>query len=73
MGEKLKSPVLLVHGMGFRDSKHINYWGRIPARLEENGCEIYYGNQDSNGTVASNGAFLAEKIKEIITFGFCKF
>lgn len=66
MGEKLNYPVLLVHGMGFRDSKHINYWGRIPARLEENGCEIYYGNQDSNGTVASNGAFLAEKIKEII-------
>lgn len=66
MSEKLKYPVLLVHGMGFRDSKYLNYWGRIPAKLEENGCEIYYGNQDSNGTVESNGAYLAEKIREII-------
>lgn len=66
MKETLKYPVLLVHGMGFRDSKYINYWGRIPAKLEENGCKIYYGNQDSNGTVESNGTFLAEKIKKII-------
>lgn len=64
--EALRYPVLLVHGMGFRDSKHLNYWGRIPAKLEENGCTVYYGNQDSNGTVESNGAFLAKRIKEII-------
>lgn len=66
MSENLKYPVLLVHGMGFRDSRHINYWGRIPAKLQENGCTVYYGNQDSNGTIESNGKFLAEKIKEII-------
>lgn len=66
MSEKLKYPVLLVHGMGFRDGRYINYWGRIPAKLEENGCKVCYGNQDSNGTVESNGAFLAEKIREII-------
>lgn len=66
MSEKLKYPVLLVHGMGFRDSKYINYWGRIPAKLEEKGCKVYYGNQDSNGSVSSNGAFLAERIKQII-------
>lgn len=66
MDAKLRYPVLLVHGMGFRDSKHLNYWGRIPAKLEENGCMIYYGNQDSNGTVETNGAFLAQRIREII-------
>lgn len=67
MSEELKYPVLLVHGMGFRDSKYLNYWGRIPAKLEENGCRIYYGNQDSNGTVASNGAYLADKIRDILS------
>lgn len=56
MSEKLKYPVLLVHGMGFRDGKYINYWGRIPAKLEENGCKVYYGNQDSNGTVVTTSA-----------------
>lgn len=66
MGEKLKFPVLLVHGMGFRDSRHISYWGRIPARLEKMGCSVYYGNQDSNKTIESNGKFLAGRIKEII-------
>lgn len=65
MNETLKFPVLLVHGMGFRDSKYLNYWGRIPARLEENGCTVFYGGQDSNGTIESNGRFLAKKIKEI--------
>lgn len=65
MGEVLNYPILLVHGMGFRDSKYLNYWGRIPAKLEEHGCRIYYGNQDSNGTVASNGAYLADKIREV--------
>ena len=66
MREALKYPVLLVHGMGYRDNRYINYWGRIPAKLEENGCKVYYGNQDSNGTVESNGAFLAQKVREII-------
>ena len=65
-GETLKYPVLLVHGMGFRDSAHLNYWGRIPAKMEEVGCMVYYGNQDSNGTVESNGEFLAKRIKEIL-------
>lgn len=66
MSEKLKFPVLLVHGMGFRDSRYINYWGRIPAKLEEKGCKVYYGNQDSNGTIETNGEHLAKRIKEII-------
>lgn len=66
MSEYLKYPVLLVHGMGFRDSRYLNYWGRIPAKLEEHGCRVFYGNQDSNGTVESNGAYLADKIRQII-------
>ena len=52
--------------MGFRDSKRIGYWGRIPAALEKEGCRVYFGNQDSNGTVEDNGAFLAERIRRII-------
>ena len=30
----LKYPILLVHGMGFRDDNIINYWGRIPKVFE---------------------------------------
>lgn len=66
MYESLKYPILLVHGMGFRDSKHIGYWGRIPKNLEELGCKIYHGNQDANGTIESNGEVLANRVREII-------
>lgn len=62
----LKYPVLMVHGMGFRDRKHINYWGRIAGVLEKKGCKIYYGGQDANGSLEDNGRFLKERIKEII-------
>ena len=62
----LKYPVLLVHGMGFRDDKHLGYWGRIPNALKNEGCSVFFGNQDSNGTIEDNGRFLAERIKSII-------
>ena len=38
-----KYPILLVHGVCFRDFKHLNYWGRIPKELEKNGATVYYG------------------------------
>lgn len=62
----LKYPVLLVHGMGFRDGKLFNYWGRIPKFLEQRGCKIFYGFHDSNGTIENNAAFLKQRIVEIL-------
>lgn len=62
----LKYPVLMVHGMGFRDRKHINYWGRIPRVLENLGCKIYYGGQDSNASISTNGQVLKNRIEDII-------
>jgi len=64
--DKLKYPILMVHGMGFRDHKHLNYWGRIPSKLEEMGCRIFYGNQDSNASIDTNAKVLADRINEII-------
>ena len=54
MCSELKYPILLVHGMGFRDNKLIGYWGRIPKALEEVGCKVYFGCQDSNADVETN-------------------
>lgn len=62
----MKYPLLLVHGMGFRDNNVINYWGRIPKALEQLGCKIYYGNQDSNADIETNGQTIAKRINEII-------
>lgn len=61
-----KYPIVLIHGTGFRDRKFFGYWGRIPKILIENGAEIYYGNQDSWGTIESNAATLKDNIEKIM-------
>ena len=60
-------PVLLVHGVFFRDFKHANYWGRIPADLIANGANVYYGNHHSAASVSYCGKELSERIKEILS------
>ena len=59
-------PILMVHGVFFRDFKHFNYWGRVPADLELNGARIYYGDQESAASVDDCGKHLAAKIKQIV-------
>ncbi|MBQ8965320.1 hypothetical protein [Ruminococcus sp.] len=59
-------PILLVHGMGFRDRRLFNYWGRLPKMLESMGFEVYYGRQDSNASIETNGRMIAERIEDII-------
>ena len=67
-GERIcqtKYPILLVHGVFFRDVKLLNYWGRIPAALEKNGAKIFYGSQQSADSVAGCAYEIKERIDEI--------
>ena len=66
MSEILKYPILLVHGMGFRDRKIFCYWGRIPKALKSLGAQVYFGGQDSNGSVEDNARCVANRIDEIL-------
>lgn len=59
-------PLLLVHGVGFRDFHYFNYWGRIPRVLKRNGARVYYGHQEAWGTVEENGQILRNKIFEVL-------
>lgn len=68
---KTKYPILLVHGVFFRDSKKINYWGRIPKELERNGAVIFYGNHHSASSVADSAAELTKRMEDIITETGC--
>ncbi|GAA0076441.1 triacylglycerol lipase [Clostridium sp. CTA-5] len=63
---KTKYPIVLVHGVGFRDLKYINYWGRIPKELIHNGATVYYGNQEAWGTVAYNAQDIKSKIFDVL-------
>ena len=69
---KTKYPILLVHGVFFRDSKLLNYWGRIPDELIKNGAKIYYGNQDSSSSVMDSAKTLAMHIKGIVESTGCE-
>ncbi len=66
-----KYPILFVHGVFFRDSRILNYWGRIPAALKENGAEIYYGEMQSALSVEDSAKELAKKIEEIVSSTGC--
>lgn len=69
---KTKYPILLVHGVFFRDYKYFNYWGRIPKELEENGATIYYGNHSSALSVEDSAKELIKRIEEIIKESGCE-
>lgn len=63
---KTKYPILMIHGVGFRDFRYFNYWGRIPKELKSLGAEIYYGNQEAFGTVEYNAEDIKDKIMYIL-------
>lgn len=59
-------PILLVHGVFFRDFRYLNYWGRIPEELMKNGARVYYGNQQSAASVEACGNELAARIVQVL-------
>ena len=65
-------PILLVHGVFFRDFRFFNYWGRIPYALKQNGAVIYYGSQQSAASVSDCGQELAERIRSIVQETGCE-
>lgn len=69
---KTKYPILLVHGVFFRDSEKLNYWGRIPAELEKNGATIFYGEHQSALSVEKSAKEIAARIQEIIRVNNCE-
>lgn len=68
---RTKYPVLLVHGVFFRDSRHFNYWGRIPRELEKNGAVLYYGNHGSASSVKDSAGELDARIRQIVRENGC--
>lgn len=69
---KTKYPILLVHGVFFRDSKLLNYWGRIPKQLEINGATVFYGEHQSALSIKDSAEELAKRIKQIVEETGCE-
>lgn len=69
---KTKYPILLVHGVFFRDFKYFGYWGRIPGQLRRNGAQVYFGNQPSAASIADCALFLNRRIRQIVEETGCE-
>ena len=67
-----KYPILMVHGIFFRDWQFFNYWGRIPEELIRNGAQVHYGRQQSSLSIANSAMELSEQIEEIIAETGCE-
>lgn len=67
-----KYPIVFVHGMGARDRKIFNYWGRIPKAVEKCGGKVYFGNQDSNGSLRSNAETVKKSIEAVLKETNCQ-
>ncbi len=69
---RTRYPILFVHGVFFRDFKHLNYWGRIPDELIQNGATVYYGRHQSAASVEDSAAELADRIQCIVEQTGCE-
>ena len=59
-------PILMLHGVGFRDLKWPLYWGRIPSALAETGCVLFYGQQDCWARIEDNARSIKARIRQIL-------
>lgn len=67
----VKYPIIMLHGIGFRDLRYFNYWGRIPRELTRNGAVVYYGHQEAWGTIEDNAECIRRKIEEVLAENNC--
>ncbi len=64
---KTQHPVLLVHGIGYRDDiKFYLYWGIIPKVLKKNGCNVFLSHQNAFGTHSDNAEQIKQRILKIL-------
>lgn len=63
-------PIILVHGVGFRDWGSL-YWGRIADALRAQGARVYFGTQDAWGAVEDNAQVLLDRVREVVAQEGC--
>ncbi|WNX84870.1 triacylglycerol lipase [Agathobaculum sp. NTUH-O15-33] len=69
---RTRYPLVLIHGIFFRDWQWVNYWGRIPRALSRCGATIFYGRQQSAAPVARSAEELAAHISAIVENTGCE-
>lgn len=67
-----KYPILLVHGVCFRDYRLFSYWGRIAPELRRNGATVYFGEHQSVSSVENSAQELSARIRRITAETGCE-
>ncbi len=62
----MKYPILLVHGLGVKNTKVFKSFGNIDKVLREEGYTVYTSSQDGFGTVENNAEQLKQEILDIL-------
>ena len=61
-----KYPIVLVHGIGFRDKIGlVKYWGETASYLRGYGATVYLGGGEAFGTVPANAEILKKTLEKI--------
>lgn len=63
---KTKYPIVLVHGLGMKDTFFMKSWGRIDRILRIQGYTVYKSDVDAFGAVEHNAAQLKAEIEGIL-------
>ena len=63
---RTKYPIVLVHGLGMKDTFFLRSWGRIDRILRGEGYTVYKSRVDGFGTVAGNAAQLKAEIEAVL-------
>ena len=63
---RTKYPIVMVHGIFFRDWQLLNYWGRIPKALAKNGADVSYASQQSAASIHQSAGEIASHIENVI-------
>lgn len=61
-----KYPILLVHGIIFKESRIFKSFGKIGKQLKSQGYRVYVSTQDGFGTIESNAVQLKAQIEDIL-------
>ncbi|WP_292996129.1 hypothetical protein [Nitrosomonas sp.] len=60
-------PIILLHGIGFRDDMIISSWGHIPEFLRKGGANVYLGELGAWNSSIENAEVLKQRIEGILT------
>lgn len=59
-------PIILLHGIAFRDDMPFSSWGHIPEFLKKGGANVYLGGLDAWNSVVDNAELLKKRVEEIL-------